>query len=394
MRQTLDYKKIYSYTIIATFFIWLIATLILGSESSLTLLFFKGGLEAFSDFFHSIGVSAQSNPYLAVDGENYEHAYPPIVYAIYSIFKGFVNQDGIYSFSNLNEIKQIKSLYPVLISFFVIVILSLSSLFAKIIKGTKLTTILLMLAILVSKPFLYTYERANIILISLFFSCIFIFFYNSKNKYIKELSLIALAISASIKLTPALLGLLLIYDKQWKEAIRTVIYGIIAFFVPFIFIEGSFANITKFIENTSAHLVGHNISNCTIYGCFYYLFPNIEIGSYYGIIRVFTVIIGILILATIPLYEHRWQKILGISLVLIFLPGVSQFYCLIYIVPAFICFINDYKSHSRENLLVLGAFIALSVHEPFFFCSALAELVLIGYIVYCSCKSILTRIKL
>ena len=86
---------------------------------------------------------------------------------------------------------------------------------------------------------LYAYERGNIIIIALVCSMFFVFFKDSENKIVRELSLILLAIAAGVKIYPAFLGMLLLYDKEYKRAARTLVYGGMCFFCPFfVFKEG------------------------------------------------------------------------------------------------------------------------------------------------------------
>ena len=63
----------------------------------------------------------------------------------------------------------------------------------------------------------------------------------------RELALILIAIAAGLKVYPAVLGLLYIKEKRWKESIRLIIYGIIAFFVPFIFF-GKFDGLMAYVK--------------------------------------------------------------------------------------------------------------------------------------------------
>jgi hypothetical protein len=56
--------------------------------------------------------------------------------------------------------------------------------------------------------------------------------------------MMCIAISAGFKIYPAVFGLFWIVEKRYKEAVRLVIYGVVAFFVPFLF----FGGVNGFIE--------------------------------------------------------------------------------------------------------------------------------------------------
>ena len=82
---------------------------------------------------------------------------------------------------------------------------------------------------------------------------IYIYGYNSEKEIVKHIAFISLAVSASIKIYPALFGLILIRDKRWKDALICCMYGIIIFLAPFMFFGG--------IKNVGLMIA--NILNCT-----------------------------------------------------------------------------------------------------------------------------------
>ncbi len=85
---------------------------------------------------------------------------------------------------------------------------------------------------------LYAIERGNITLIALVLSFVFAMFYDSESRVMRELAIIALALAAGLKLYPAIFGLILIKDRRWGQAVRAVIYGVLAFILPFFVFEG------------------------------------------------------------------------------------------------------------------------------------------------------------
>ena len=116
-------------------------------------------------------------------------------------------------------------------------------------NGSYGIKLLVAIASLLTAPFLFSVERGNSIILVIALMMAFFFGYDSENKVVKELSLIALAVAAALKISPALLGIILIYKKDWKAAVRTIIYGIIMFFGPFLLLKGGFANIPLMIRN-------------------------------------------------------------------------------------------------------------------------------------------------
>ena len=110
------------------------------------------------------------------------------------------------------------------------------------IKAIPLTTIL-------SFGFTWGIERGNIILLAFFFSLFFLAFYHSPRKELREFSYICLSLAAGLKIYPAFLGLLLVYDKNWKAVGRTVLYGVVSLVLPCFFISDGINGLAVFIQN-------------------------------------------------------------------------------------------------------------------------------------------------
>lgn len=82
-------------------------------------------------------------------------------------------------------------------------------------------------------------DRGNIILLAAGLSLFFVMYHRSKRAWVRELALVALAVAAGLKIYPAFLGVMLLRNRDFKAAIRTVFYGIAALVLPaFAFQEG------------------------------------------------------------------------------------------------------------------------------------------------------------
>ncbi len=76
------------------------------------------------------------------------------------------------------------------------------------------------------------FERGNLVMYAMLFLMLGMLLRHHPNKVVREISLLCVAISAGLKLYPALFGILWIVEKRYKEAIRLIIYGLLMFFVP------------------------------------------------------------------------------------------------------------------------------------------------------------------
>ena len=81
---------------------------------------------------------------------------------------------------------------------------------------------------------LFSYERGNVIYLAVIGMVCFIEHYQSENKVLREWSFIALAFAAAIKGYPAIFGILLIWEKRWKEAILFNPFTHVLLLLPFL----------------------------------------------------------------------------------------------------------------------------------------------------------------
>lgn len=218
--QNVPYKRVFSLVIIASFVAWLIA-IIYKPQSRQIEIFFDYMGDFFADATNTTGLAHARNPYLDDTIGLQNAAYPPLAYFLFYLL---ARASGTAPKEYLDYYKS-----PMWLFLFIVVLivcfLLLYTLVVKYTGGTKNPdNILLGIAICVSFPILHTVERGNIIFIVFIAVMVYLFYYDSESKVKKEIALLSLAFAAGIKLTPAILGIMLIYQKDWKAAIRTVIY--------------------------------------------------------------------------------------------------------------------------------------------------------------------------
>lgn len=239
----------------------------------------------------------------------------------------------------------------------------------------------------VSFPVVYCLERGNLSMLALVGSMFFIFFRNSESKAVREISYIMLALSAGIKMFPAVLGVLLIYDKKYKAAVRTVIYGICAFILPYLLIKiltpssgglaeavnsqlsagevlpGTVGEVNKdgsigrlienliswFTKKTYFTLNSTSISNF-VYAATTYLGYTGPLKNIVGMGSFIVTEIAAFILGFFC--KREWQKVFVATYLMLNIHSISMHYTLIYLIPAFIVFLcekNDEKTKSRKK---------------------------------------------
>ena len=207
-------------------------------------IFFHDTLDTGMDFFHSIEYTYGRQPYLY-----WGTVYPPLANLFFYILFRLIPLsdsaqwadtfiDSVVARGTYQDLRVYQAPMILFMAFIILISVLITYIIQIYIKNEK-KSMLCSFCMLLSYGILCGFERGNIILLAFLCTMFFVLFRNSENKYVRELSLILLAVAAGIKLYPAIYGVLLLYDKQYKRAIRTVIYGIILFVFPmFAFKEG------------------------------------------------------------------------------------------------------------------------------------------------------------
>ena len=128
------------------------------------------------------------------------------------------------------------------------------------------------MAFVSSPAYVFMLERGNIVILSLLFLMFFVFNYNSENMVIRNLALLSLAIATGLKLYPVFFGLLLLNKKHKKDAVKSIVYGVALFILPFA-VTGGIQNIAKMLQNIT-DISADTINNAKGFGYgFKVIFP-------------------------------------------------------------------------------------------------------------------------
>lgn len=358
-----------------------------GGESWKYMLFHNGPYtDMYMDFFNSIRDAGAEDVYTARN-----NIYPPLSLLIFKIF-GFLISDELVDLPNRQRVllQFDQRCMMVYIIFACIIILSMSTIINTYVSRLKwknkmkedILNTVVSFVLIISYPVMYCLERGNIIILSMIFTMFFIFFKDVDNKVIRELSYISLAIAAGIKLYPAIFGLLLLFEKKYKDAARLIIYGIIAVFLPFVFFinkpetlsigidnnltlamiskynylaanSGSSAlsniidNLINFATNKKNRL---NFSSVSIQNFVFLVNPlNTKFAS---ILMCVTEIIAIIGLA---FSKKKWQQIFLLAYIMLNIPSASSSYALTFLIIPFIMFLfdeegNGYTAENRHKI--------------------------------------------
>ena len=209
--------------------------------------FFYDVTDTGMDFFHSIEYTRGRMPY-----GQFDTLYPPLAnlffYVLYLLVPKTQSATWTESFiSSLNmkgterDLRLQQATMMLFIVFVIVVVLGIVSMTERLTRSCGGRKELLAFCAVFSYGVLYGLERGNILLLCWPLMAFFILYRNSENPLLRELACLALAIAAGFKLYPAFLGVLLLRDKNYLAAVRTVLYGVVCLCFPlFFFNEGLF----------------------------------------------------------------------------------------------------------------------------------------------------------
>jgi hypothetical protein len=324
---------------------------------SLYSLFQSNRTDYFMDFF---------NPLSELFNGPYSHGsiYPPLPLLIYKFLLRFVPYNMVSHGAFAIRASQIGEI--VFLSYALITLLTFLVILREVKRGKIMEIYGFIFFILFSAPFLFMFERANIIFIALLFSMVFVFFKDSKNRIIREVALICLAISAGIKLYPALFGLLLLKEKRFKDTFRLLLYGIAAFILPFFAVGGisQLPVLIKDILTTSNGAldwgVGYAVNILSIVRIFYGFIGDfgkspIFIGNALSYLALLFGVISVFLL------KSKWKTAALLSSLIIMVSSVSYVYSLIFMIIPLIMFLDSEEKLNRMDYLYLICFIFIFV---------------------------------
>ena len=355
------YKYVYGFVIpmLITEVIWLVDIFSKGMNSQQIDLFFLRFNDYFADFFNVVGYSGKLDPYhnTVYTGLG-EKAYPPLTYVLLYLFSRLIDIDAYYENGFFLTMINEKLLFIMFLFITIGILLLLFEIIRNNLKFSRFTNITIAFLLLYSRPILFSFERGNTIIAAMMFVLIYLMNYDNENKFCREIAFLSLALAAALKITPVALGVLLLFEKRWKDAIRTIFYGLAAFFIPFFFLNGGKrANITQMITNIQLNLELYpSNQGITFEACLRNLDRIINNEIILSWIKM--IVFGVLLYGVI-FSSKKWLRVMLISLILVMAPSHSGDYCMLYMIPSYILFLNDMDHKSSDWLILIGIILTL-----------------------------------
>ena len=338
--------------------------LILSNAKQQSHLFFNGpgSGDTFMDFFNVIKYVSTRDPYHYIELTGLgEKAYPPLSYMLlYPFSRVFDYLGGTPSSAKASQLGIMSLMIFVGASLILIALLLYNSK-----TGSNLLKSLTVLAMLTSGVYLFTVERANLILIAMPLLAIFLFWYKSESLIKREVAYIALAFATGLKVYPVIFGILLIKDRKWFAAVRTMIYGAVAFFLPFLFFKGGFSNFSQLLANSKLNSLQYQFQAPVFRFGFlpYYLSTHLETTNFKFYINFGNALL-VLALVLVLFNKSLWKSTALLTCALIATPINSAYYCGIYLLAPIVLFLNE-EEHSIYDLVYVFLFFVILIPYQF-----------------------------
>lgn len=360
-------------------------------------MFFNDTLDTGMDFFHSIEYTRGRDPY-----GYWRTLYPPLAnlcfYLLFRLIPLNVSSEWASDFSSGVQARgtsadlRVQQAPMLLFIIFIILTALLTMMIIQKYLFDNSQACLVGLCMIFSYGMLYAYERGNIIIVSMLCSMFFVLYKDSTNKIVSELALIALAFAAGLKLYPALFGMLLLYDRQYWKATRTLIYGILLFIIPVLAFHGGISNISIFFEvllsHTSTEVVsamGYSFdkivtSICLLIdaltGC------GINEKLLIEVIPSLNIVVAIVILLFGFLLKLYWQRSLVCATAMLLYSSQGRYALIFLLIPILIMLKNE-KELTRHNVVPFVFLVLSQMLLPVFDINNSSLYMIYGRIQFC-----------
>lgn len=281
--------------------------------------------------------------------------FPPLAYVMYyflyrlTAIRGYVPSNYTETVS-MQGTNLVYVYYTLIVAFLIFIGISLIGK-----KRSLGWNVLLFICLMVSPVFLGSgIFVGNSTMLVLAFLLIALAYKDSESPVKREIALILIAISACLKIYPAVFGLLYLKEKRFKEAIRMIIYGIILFVFPF-FIFGGAEAVSLWlghIKGTMGILEDGRIEY--IKGVTYQILSWFGLTETSTLVKVLCTIIPnaflILMIFLAAISKNKYRTLFFLAAAITLYPSNAFRYTLSYFTIPLIFFIQEYATSSKDSM--------------------------------------------
>ena len=277
--------------------------------------------------------------------------FPPLAYLFYYFIRRVTIQNG----TNISSYFVMPTLPYQMMVFLLYTVIGVVLLVYAIgeLKIKEYEKKLLSISVFFSTPmFAGAIERGNMLLYVIAILLLAMAWKDSDKPVKRELALILIAIAAGLKIYPCFTGIIYLKEKRFAEAGRLIIYGLIMFFVPFVF----FGGIDGFFGLMDLLMGRLNIDYTGRVQFFMGILGNIGIKgkvAYYA-----NYIFLLCLLIAVLLTKSNIREMTFLAAAMAFFPAEAHRYTLLYfLLPLSVLFVEREKDNSIDcyiNAVFLG----------------------------------------
>jgi len=256
---------------------------------------------------------------------------------------------------------------------------------------------------LLSYPFLFTFDRANMEVFVFILSALFIYFYQKKEDW---KSVCCLAGAIAMKVYPGALLLVLLADRKYKKAFCTLLVGAALTLGSMLVLKGgvaaSYAGLVHNLEGFRHHYfhnslgVQHNLSLFGVMWLAYVFFLHTSAVPETGYFLAMVLLFIALALYLVFVEKELWRSVTLIVLYFLVAPQVSFDYKMVNLFVPIMLFFGR-SSETRSSLFFASAFALLCIPKDYFLIlddvsiaviiNPLLILLMMGVLVYQGCRA-------
>lgn len=345
---------VFCYAVLITAGIYLLGSLLTMGWLANKIFFIHTG-DFFMDFFNSIRDAS-----LGLGSYTERHViYPPMANLIFVLFSKITPDAYNAKPFKLRLCWDVYTVNVVLCVVFVIVCTVLfAAVIYRIFDASKKQKLLFAAVSVFSVPFLYMMERGNIMVLAVISLLCYLMTYDSEKAWVRELGLLALAFSFSLKLYPIMFAWVLLADKRYKEFFRCALYSVALLILP-TFAFGGPSCLLIILENIFGFSTGGK-NVLTVISAYTRIPQALVSATAYGLF----LLCGVCFAISVFLYREkkdRWKIwILGCITFAAFPPLSSIYAWILFLIPLVLIF------HQRLLLKDIKAYF-IPVMIPFLF---------------------------
>ncbi len=203
-------------------------------------------------------------------------------------------------------------------------------------------------------------ERGNIVIIAMMCILLSVNWKDSDNKVKRELAMILIAVATGLKIYPAILGLIYVREKRWKEVCRLVVYGLIIFFVPFLF-TGGIKGLLAYAKVIFSFGMTYGYRWTSIKNYLYSLACELKVDNMLNLQILSVIEIVYLVILIIAFFKtsDNWKAIFYLSSILTTFVSNSYRYVAVYMVIPLVYYfvLDDSDKQGKFKYLIILAVI-------------------------------------